>query len=136
MAAERKFCSLQTLGLKVGSHNRDESNPATLDKLTSLFLQAIPQLNNLKLHGKLGPFILHALPHRHGPTLCKLRLFPTTNNATNLGDPSSPYHNTLAHNIAALCPRLETLHIQIQRHQGRPKETAVYRALGALVAVS
>ncbi len=132
MAAASKFRSLQTLGLLVSSEDRDESNPATLDKPTSLFLQSISHLNNLELDGDFGPLTIHAVLHRHGPTLRKLRLLPATNDVTNPENPSSPYHNTLAHNVAALCPRLEAIHIRIQRHQGRAEETSAYRALGAL----
>ncbi len=132
MAANSKFRSLRTLGLRVGSEDLDESNAATLDKPTSLFLQAVSQLDSLVLHGHFGSLTVHAVLHRHGPTLRQLHLRTTNNDASNPGDPYSSYHNTLPHSIAALCPRLETLYIQIQRHQGRPIETSAYRALGAL----
>ena len=124
MAADSKFRSLQTLGLRVTAQD-DENKITTLDKPTSLFLQAIPQLKNLNLYGQFGPLTLHGVLHRHGPTLRKLQLHPAIH-------AHAPYHNTLAHNVAARCPRLEVLSVQIQRHQGGPEETSAYRALGAL----
>ncbi len=133
MAAEGKFRSLRTLGLQVGSEVPDENNPETLDSPTSLFLEAISQLNSLDLYGRFGPLTVQAALHRHGPTLRKLHLRSVTPNHTfNPIERYSPDYNPFAHDIAALCPRLDDLSVQVQRDQGGPDEISAYRALGAL----
>ncbi len=122
MAVEDKFRSLQALNLSVTTVPADSGSP-TVDWKTSLFLQAVPPLQELRLGGGFGIQAFHTVLHRHGPTLRKLHLLPPS---------ATPRINDLAYNIPAHFTRLETLRLRIQRQQGDPEEVGVYRALAKL----
>jgi hypothetical protein len=138
MADKGDFSSLQSLALFVVAHDYRENKPDTLDKPTSLFLEALPPLKSLYLTGYVSNLCAHAVLHRHGPTLRKLRFLPfmqflkTTSSATMRNNSTSPWYMTLTQDIALRCPRVEFLSLRIQRHQGGPEEVALYRALGTL----
>ncbi len=154
MAADNTFRSLRTLGLHISSFKPIEHDPATLDKPASLVLTNMPPLHGLTLTGHFGTLTLDALLHRHGPTLRKLHFLPAVLNNDRSEEEDddapirpirrfhirrstlpTPVHNTitLVPKLAQHCPRLESLRLRVNRHQGGPAEVAVYRALGQLL---
>jgi len=137
MAADGKFQSLRSLGLRVASENPRLNNPYNLDEPASLFLQALPPLKTLRLTGCFGTSSLAALLARHGPTLRTLHLLPDSKTPAQIftyGSPKSRaplFYDTAAiiNQLAASCPALRTLALVVQRQGGGPAEVASYRAL-------
>ncbi|KAK3904430.1 hypothetical protein C8A05DRAFT_13686 [Staphylotrichum tortipilum] len=137
MAADGKFQSLRSLGLRVTAENPSLNIPAALDEPASLFLQALAPLETLRLTGHFSTLTLRALLSRHGASLRTLHLLPDRKRPAEIftyGSPKSHiplFYDTTAviNQLAVSCPALRTLALIVQRHGGGPAEVMSYRAL-------
>ncbi|KAH6844613.1 hypothetical protein B0I37DRAFT_343081 [Chaetomium sp. MPI-CAGE-AT-0009] len=129
MAANECFHSLRELGLTVSSSvGHENATEVHVDQSTASFLQTLPPLQRLKLHGHFGSITVEAVLRRHGSTLRKLHLLPYRSKDHDDLDTEAGH----VREIQQRCPRLEHVELRVRRRQGGPEEVAVYRTLGKI----
>jgi hypothetical protein len=143
MTANCSFRSLKTVTLqthssrsayydhirKVGNGYPYEEFIAYHDRAIAAFLQSLPPLRNLKLHGEFGGNTFEALLEKHGESLEALHLqldVPT-------GD-IGQFTLNMEHlqQLTSHCRNIESLFIISKRTQGDAAEIESYRLLGSL----
>ncbi|KAK4039969.1 hypothetical protein C8A01DRAFT_46625 [Parachaetomium inaequale] len=124
MAAQTNFHSLREFGLAVYAISPPNTT-ASLDEPASQILQAVPQLEALKLSGCFGRRTFEAALRRHGQTLQKLSLIHCADDDDNDVDGDGGGYmlrNGCVRAIQQRCPRLEDVRLHVRRRGGGPDE--------------